>query len=265
MFAALDENPTTWDSASNNTGTSWGGGVHVGLLWLLRENHTRVGLNYQSSVSHQFHGNSSLTGPLADPTGNFNPDNVFLSNQLVSNNIQFPNIVTLSGYHDVNEAWALLGSVVFTGWNTVKEIALDNVAGFNPIASSPELIDFVSTETYRNAWRGALGVNYKINDKWLLRAGGGYDQTPTINAERTVRMPDADRWALSIGAHYQPHPQWVIDAGYTYLQSVRATVDKTIALGSVNSFGVNAAGHSYVSVVGAQIKWLIDKPRCVDK
>ena len=263
LLAELSQNPMAWDSSSNNTGQSFGGGVHVGLMGMWNEDHTRVGLNYQSRVSHQFNGTSKLTGPLADPQTLFTDPNynaVYSSNSLQSNAIQLPDIVTLSGYHDLNEKWALLGSVVFTGWGTFKNIALDNVAGFDPAAFNNSLVDFVSTENYRNAWRGALGANYHINDRWMLRFGGGYDQTPTVNAYRDARIPDADRWAISVGAHYQPHPRIVIDAGYTYLQAINGTgIDKTIALGDANEFTVVANGKAYVNVVGAQIRWMIDK------
>lgn len=254
--------PTEWDSTSDNEGNSWGYGFHAGIMMMFHEDHTRIGLNYQSKVSHTFRGTSQLTGPLADPTGGFAPDSIYSSDSLVSNNLQFPDILTLSGYQDVNEKLALLGSVVFSGWNDFKTIELDNVAGFNAATNQPDLIDFVSTENYRNAWRAALGANYRINDRWMLRVGGGYDQTPTVNAERTVRMPDTDRWALSVGGHYQPFSQFVIDAGYTYLQAVgESTIDKTIPLGDLNSFAVNAKGHAYANVVGAQITWLIDKSK----
>ena len=265
-----DPDPTEWDSASNNEGDSWGFGFHTGILVMFHENHTRIGLNYQSKVSHTFHGTSQLTGPLADPSGAFALDSVFTSDSLVSNNIQFPYIVTLSGYQDVNEKLAVLSSLVFSGWNSFKTIELDNVAGFNATSYQPELIDFISTENYRNAWRVALGANYRVNDQWMLRLGGGYDQTPTINAERTIRMPDADRWAVSIGGHYQPYSQIVIDAGYAYLQSIdgssidstiNPTVHKTIPLGDLNQFSVNAKGHAYANVFGAQITWLIDKSK----
>lgn len=264
-----EQDPTRWDGSSDNKGDSWGYGFHAGIMMMFHEDHTRVGLNYQSKVSHTFRGTSQLIGPLGDPSGQFAPDSVYDSDSLVSNNIQFPDIVTLSGYQDVNEKLAVLGSVVFSGWNDFKTIELNNVAGFDATTNQPELIDFVSTENYRNAWRFALGANYHINDQWMLRVGGGYDQTPTVNAERTVRMPDADRWALSVGGHYQPFPQFIIDAGYTYLQSVNGSsvgdtmnpmVDKTIPLGDLNSFSVNAHGHAYAHLVGAQLTWLIDKP-----
>ena len=262
LLQAIDDNPMAFDSSSNNEGDSWGYGFHAGIMMLFHEDHTRIGFNYQSKVSHTFRGTSELNGPLADSSGNFASDSVFSSDSLVSNTLQFPDIFTLSGYQDVNEKFALLASVVFTGWNDFKAIELDNVAAVDVVTQQSALVDFVSTENYRNAWRFALGANYKINDQWMLRAGGGYDQTPTINAERTVRLPDADRWALSVGAHYQPFAQFVIDAGYTYLQSIDSSnplIDKTILLGETNSFSVNAEGHASVHVVGAQITWLIDK------
>ncbi len=52
--------------------------------------------------------------------------------------------------------------------------------------------------------------NYRVNELWMLRVGGGYDATPTNDAYRDVRLPDVDRWALSVGAHYQMKPNLVL-------------------------------------------------------
>lgn len=251
--------PYLLDSVSKNKGHSFGVGFHAGILSAFNDNRTRVGLNYQSSITQSFNGSSQLTGRLADPIFR-NPNAVFLSNHLSSNPIELPSVTTLSGYHDINQQWALLGSVVYTGWRSLKNIQLNQVAAFSPEIEQV-LVNANSTQNYHNSWRFAVGANYHVNDKWLMRVGGGYDQTPTSNAFRDVRLPDPNRWALSIGTHYQVVPSVGIDAGYTYLFAANTPViNITEALGTTSNYHVNARGNVHAQLIGLQAVWTIDQP-----
>lgn len=257
LLQLLGLNPTGFDSQSYNKGDSFGVGFHAGALLQFNEDHTRIGVNYQSQVSQQFTGYSRLNGPLANT-----PNGYFWSNNLISNDINLPEIVTLSGYQDVNDSWAVLGSVVYTGWSSLKTIELNNVAasalvGGN-IVNLP--VNVVSPQNYRDAWRFALGLNYKVNSDLLLRVGGGYDQTPTVDADRDVRLPDSDRWALSVGGHYQFKPNLGMDVGYTYLKAVgNSRINKTTAIGATSSYTVNSDISAFAHLVGAQLVWKIDQ------
>ncbi len=255
--------PTTLDSLSYNKGHSFGVGFHAGVLGTFNDNHTRIGLNYQSKMAHTFHGYSELTGRLADPSLT-NSAAAFRNNGLFSNNMELPEVATLSAYQDINQNWALLGSVVYTGWNVFRTIQLNNVAAYSSDLGSQVVVNSTSAENYRNAWRASVGANYHVNDNWMLRFGGGYDQTPTVNSERDVRLPDVDRWSLSVGAHYQMRPSIGFDVGYTYLFATGVTnVNRTDALGTTSSYNVTAHSKPTASLVGLQAVWTIDQPEAV--
>lgn len=261
-------NPYAVDSLSYNKGSSFGIGFHAGLMGMFNDNHTRLGLNYQSKMRHVFHGYSQLSGPLANVGNIFIPlnltPNVTRSNDLTSNPINLPDVLTLSGYHDLNEKLALLGSVVYTGWSSLKTIQLKNVQ-VPSVAGNGALtqvnINSIAYQNYSDVWRIAVGANYHVNDVLMLRAGAGYDATPTNNIDRDVRLPDVDRWALSVGAHYQMRPSIGFDVGYTHLfQAEDTAVNKFIPLGATSSYTVNAVTHANANLVGAQVVWTIDQP-----
>ncbi|KTD25024.1 long chain fatty acid transporter [Legionella lansingensis] len=265
--------PNFVDSESFNQGDSVGVGFHAGVLAMFNDNHTRVGLNYQSEMRHKFHGFSRLNGRLASPgldiTDPFSvltadPRAVFQNDTLSSNNIDFPDVVTLSAYQDINEKLALLGSIVYTGWDSIKTIELNNAVAYAPpsatFAGGQVLVNTISTENYDNAWRFAIGANYRFNEQWMLRVGGGYDETPITDAFRSIRIPDASRWALSIGGHYQMRPNLGIDAGYTHLfADGHPTVNRTDITGATSTYTVNAVGDAHADLVGIQVNWILDK------
>lgn len=268
VLNALDLNPMLADSLTYNKGHSFGVGFHVGVLGMFNDNHTRLGVNYQSEMRHEFYGYSRLTGPLAS-SGNilvpflFPAPGVFQSDDLFSNAIDLPDVVTISAYHDVNDKFALLGSLVYTAWSSFKTVQLSNVAAprfaANGAVSQVKAIS-ISPQNYSDTLRVALGANYHVNDKLMLRVGGGYDPTPTNDVDRDVRLPDADRWALSAGAHYQATNNIGLDIGYTYLFAADdATINRTDAFTATTSYNVTATGTARASLVGVQATWVIDK------
>lgn len=256
------ETPTYLDSLSYNKGHSFGMGFHAGILGMFNDNHTRVGLNYQSQVKHQFHGYSELTGRLADAENDFeNPNAIFRSDELFSNSVALPDVTTLSVYQDVNEHLALLGSIVYTGWDSFKIVQLNNVAAINSAAQENSFVNSSTIENYDNAFRVAIGANYRVTDQWMLRVGGGYDHTPTTDEHRDVRLPDASRWATSIGAHYQMRPNLGFDLGYTYIWAdENSKINKTTAIGTTSSNNVTARGDNHVHLAGLQAVWKMDEP-----
>lgn len=271
LMQAFGFPPNFVDSESFNKGDSFGIGFHAGAMVMFNDNHTRIGLNYQSKMRHTFHGYSKLTGRFASPGLNIadpfsvltsDPNASFRLNSLSSNNIELPDVVTLSAYHDVNDKLALLGSIVYTGWNSLRTIQLNNVVAYAPPPIAGVVaVNSSSVEDYDNAWRFAVGANYHVNEQWMIRVGGGYDQTPVTDTYRTIRVPDADRWALSIGTHYQVKPQLGLDLGYTHLFAVGdPKVNRTDITGTTSTYNVNADVDAHADLVGVQVTWIIDQP-----
>ncbi|WP_058473603.1 OmpP1/FadL family transporter [Legionella quateirensis] len=259
--------PYILDSQSYNKGQSFGVGFHAGVMAMFNDNHTRLGLNYQSKIRHHFHGFSILGGKLADPRLTLanpfaaNVNSMFRSNDLNSNIIDLPDIVTISGYQDVNETIALLASVVYTNWSTLRTIELNNVAvpntAVNPVRQTK--LNSISAQNYSDTWRATVGANYHVNPNLMLRVGGGYDATPTNDVDRDIRLPDTDRWALSVGAHYQARPTIGVDIGYTHLfTGSDPKINRTDFIGTTSYYNVNAGGKAGANLVGAQLVWTID-------
>jgi long-chain fatty acid transport protein len=286
LATALGLPANYYDSGSVNKGDSLGFGFHAGFLVMLNDNHTRIGFNHQGTVKHKFHGYSRLTGRMA---GSFAgptpapysgpPTATFISDILQSNISQFPGVSTLSVYHDASDRIALLGSVVYTSWDVFKDIVLNNVAGpgrFSPFAGPQAgnlLLQSASSTNYKNTWRFAAGANVKANDNLMVRVGGGYDETPTTNLDRDIRLPDASRWAFSIGGHYQVREDLGVDFGWTHLwinkggtvNKTERTVGTRSQAGYPVTFTVNGKASGHAELIGIQTVWTVDKVAPVTK
>lgn len=234
---------TTNDSVSKNKGTSTGFGTHLGFLYTTLSGHS-YGLNYQSSVVHEFKGSSSLAGPLA--TNNYQS-----SDLLFSDPISMPAQVTFSSNNIINDKLTVSSTVSYTFWSVFQNITLHNVVGLGGIP-----FDVVVSENFRDTWRIAGGLKYKYSDKLGLRMGLGYDQTPTNNTDRSLRLPDTDRIALAAGAHYQVTNTIGLDVGWTHFFMNDTQIDNT-TISSANSIYVNAGVKSNVDLFGGQLTWQI--------
>lgn len=240
----------TRDSLSNNEASDWGYGWHTGLLYQLTPA-TRLGLSYRSQVVFHPAGTSTLTGPLANAYPYISPAK---SSSMVQTDVTLPPMTTLSLYHQVNERLALMGSTYYTQWNTIKAINLHNVISAKSPLNPTGLIDVSLPQHYRNTWRFSVGANYQLMPELLLRAGVGYDQTPTIDSERSLRLPDANRTLVSIGTHYQATRMVGLDLGYTHIFFKDARINYTATAGSAATENIGVSKNA-ADLIGAQITW----------
>jgi long-chain fatty acid transport protein len=236
-----------FDTDGYATATSNAIGYHLGALYQFSEE-TRIGIGYQSKVIHHMSGNSKFIGPLAnDLAGGEQYSGDY------STNVNLPATTTLSLFHTLNTQVDIMGSITYTQWSIFKEVVMQNVAGIEDGESSNN-ITVVTPENYRNTWNYSVGGNLHINPQVFLRAGVGYDQSPTNNVDRDVQLPDADRVAVALGGHYQATKSLGFDLGWTHFFQVNPSINNVEVVGdqvTTTSGSVNANADVY----GLQMKW----------
>jgi long-chain fatty acid transport protein len=235
------------DTRSKNTGDDTAFGYHAGILFQFTPQ-TRVGAAFHSQVIHRMTGTSKFVGPLA----NGGDGGVQKSNNLKAT-IVIPPFAVFSAFHRFNSKWAILGSATYTKWDAFKHIHLHNVESIDD-GLDATLSNIMVVEDYKNTWNFALGAHYTPVEKWTIKAGLGYDQSPTRGRTRNVQLPGQDRIAVSTGVHYQVLQKLGLDVGYTHLFIRRANINNTQDLGAES---VTTVGNSksYANVYGLQLTW----------
>lgn len=66
----------------------------------------------------------------------------------------------------------------------------------------------------------AVSAEYAVDTALTARGGIAHDETPTTDADRTVRVPDGDRIWLSAGLSYDIAETTTVDLAYNYLHVV---------------------------------------------
>ncbi|MHB1947316.1 MAG: OmpP1/FadL family transporter [Gammaproteobacteria bacterium] len=235
------------DTKSHNEASDTGYGWRVGALYQFTDC-TRLGINYRSKVTHHAKGNSYFIGPLAT-------DGISQESTNLKANATLPAVTSFSLFHSVSKCWDIMGTVAFNQWSVFKNLILQNVAGIN--AANEHVSDLVVTvpEHYHNAWNVAFGANYHPNEKWIIRTGVGYDESPTNNNYRNLQLPDSDRIALAFGAHFQATKQVSFDAGYTHIFAMNTRINNLSQPFGPEIVTTNGSTKASADVYGLQLRW----------
>lgn len=240
-----------WDSDGINSASDTAYGMHAGILYEVNES-SRVGLSYHSQVVHHLTGNSSFSGPLVRealeiPSGT-------ITNRRTKLNITLPPYTALSAYHKLNPSVAVMGSVIYTQWNTLQNLVLHNVTGIQDLAASTNIIVTVPMH-FHNTFNFSVGTDYIATEKITLRGGLGYDQTPVSNTYRNAMLPDNNRYVIALGGHYQTTSTIGFDVGWEHLFIKQARVNPPPQVTGDQIVTTNGNVSGGADVFAAQVVW----------
>lgn len=226
--------PLLPDGSSSLEGDGWNFGWNVGAQ--IHKGPWDVGLSYRSAIEHELDGdvNIVLTGPLA-------PNSVSTAGVARFNT---PWFASASVRYAVTDRLTLNAQVDRIGWSEFDAIRVEFPNGGDVIR-----------QDYKDVTTGAIGLDYALSDKTTLRAGVGYDPTPTRDRLRTARIPDADRWLFSVGGSTEMTEGVTLDAGLTYIAFNDSTLrdDRTFYAGTPAAVTTHLRGEAEGSAVVASI------------
>ncbi|MBD8512320.1 outer membrane protein transport protein [Photobacterium sp. WH24] len=192
------------DKSVNMEGDTWGFGWNVGALFELNDNN-RFGLSYRSQTDMDFEGDfTDYTGRITGSPNNTVPGDL---------TVVLPAIAEFSGFHQLNNQWAVHYSVQWTQYSKFEELRATGdqcVPGYDGSAGLCLLKD----EKYDDTFRYAIGTTYNINTEWTVRGGYAFDEQA---GKPTLSIPDTDRNWFTAGATYNYNANLSFDAGIAYL------------------------------------------------
>lgn len=175
-------------------------GFTAGIL-ITPANGTTIGLGYRSKIDHDLEGTFHIS---TTPT-KFD----------ISADVTLPEIVTLSLRQELTPGWTLLGSVEWTNWSRVPELAIICEAA---ACGGPGTPFNTLPLGWEDGWFFSAGLEHQYSDQLTLRGGFAYEKSPIQSAEgRTIRVPDADRYWLSAGASYKYSEWTTLDLSYAHV------------------------------------------------
>jgi long-chain fatty acid transport protein len=226
LYAKLDQKAAVNNSAvPGQTGLSDGKleiedddvgfNFNLGLLLEPREG-TRFGLTYRSETDLEFEDVASLKniGPVLQ--GLLNASG--LAGSKVDIDMTLPQAVMLSGYHQINDKWAIMGNI---GWQEWSEFGKQNLT-----LQSTATTKFTQDLDYDDTWHFALGAQYRFADRWLWSVGTAYDSSPTDEDNRTPDLPLDRQIRIGSGIQYDWNNDVTLGVAYEYLDAGDAKIDQ---------------------------------------
>ncbi len=202
-------------------GDEWGYGWNAGILYEVDPNN-RFGFTYRSEVKIDFDGDYKSSIPTyinpINQAGNFGLP-YGTSGQTVPGalTLNLPEMWELSGYHKVAPQWAVHYSLTYTSWSQFQEL--------KATGSNGQTL-FYKDESFKDAYRIALGTSYFYDENWTFRTGIAFDDSPVPAENRSISIPDQDRLWLSAGASYAFNQDASVDVGLSYMHGQHVTVEE---------------------------------------
>jgi long-chain fatty acid transport protein len=192
-------NETFPGNVAEVSGDDIGFGFIVGAAWDPFPG-TSLGVRYRSSIDLELEGSFSRSYVIPG-LGSFAGDGTA--------DLTLPGSVNFGFTQSLSDDWRIMAEAEFTNWSVYDQIVLDGVNAPMPL---------IDEQNYDDSWMAALGAEYDWSDALTLRAGVGFDQTPTTDEFRTTRVPDGDRVWVSVGFSWEVTERFGVDAAYTFIE-----------------------------------------------
>ena len=128
-------------------------------------------------------------------------------------------------YHDINDRFALLGTVGWEDWSSMENVNLSTSSGGT--AALPR--------NWKDTWHFAGGLHYRLSKPWLLQFGIAYDTSPVDAEDRTADMPVDRQIRYNIGTQFTKSETLTIGGAFEYADLGDAEINNSQLKGSYES------------------------------
>lgn len=178
---------------------AWAAQLNLGALYEPVPG-TRIGLTYLSKADLDFSDQADVSGFGDSLTGILG-----LGSRTIDLGMTMPQAVMVSGYHELREGLALLANVGWQDWSAFGKV---------DVAVSDTRIDLTTDLDYQDTWHGALGVQYRISEQWLLTTGMAYDSAMMDEEDLGPSLPVGEQWRFALGGLYDWSQDLTLGAAY---------------------------------------------------
>jgi len=227
----------------NVEGYGYGFGWNAGYLFSFNDDNSRFSVSYRSKIKQTIKGEfdwdfSRVTGRIPNPN---DPLSVLTTGALDAKTyieqyvrpdtdstikLTTPEVAIAGLFHQITPKLALMTTVNWTRASRLNELRIQAEDRTDPDGNTIRQGDVVVKTKFRDVFKLGLGANYRLNERWMARAGLGYEQTPVPNAQaRHASLPDANRRLYSLGLNYMKDKKTSIDLAYSFISLEDVSAD----------------------------------------
>jgi len=198
------------DSQMKVTGDSIAAGVAAGISYNPPIEGMKLGLGFRSRMTHDLdlkarvRANETQRAVLNATTGG-----ALKSDGKAELNL--PSMINFGVSQDINEKWRVMLDISWSEWSVMDELTLKYDRRLLGQRSTTQEMK------WDDNWRFALGTDYRLTPKVVLRFGVAMDETPVQDDYRNTKLPDSNRYWVSTGLGYKVNEHVRMDFGYVHL------------------------------------------------
>jgi long-chain fatty acid transport protein len=178
----------------------WTVNAKLGVLYQF-DDATRLGLAYTSAARYHFDLNPTVLG----------------QQTLVAQELNAPQQVMLSAFHQLNPKWAVMGNL---GWQDWSDYNHNQINGAEV------------SQQFQDTWHAALGAQYQYSEKLRLNTGFAYDSSFYKDQQNSsLTLPAGNTWRFGVGAQYQLDKTSSVGLAFEYMRVDTSVVNN---LGPLN-------------------------------
>ncbi len=239
--------PGTDDAFVDVSANDWGLGYTMGVQGALGDRVT-FGASFASKIEHRLDGDAqfdistSISGQtLAGAAGLFQDTGA-------ASAFTTPATLQFGVQIEMTPETRLLASAVQTRWKSFDQLTIT--------FANPVQLAETTTQNWKNAWAGAVGVERDFGPAQTVRLGVMYEQDPANPAFSTPRVPGASRVWLAAGYSHDLSERAELHLAASYVFAETTPLNESAALPE-NLFRGSFTGDVDISsfVAGAGIDW----------
>lgn len=224
--------PPQFDPSSFLKGESWGVGFTAGATVTPWEG-TALGIGYRSSVHHDLNGSIGVPILALAPVAG-----------QVRSSLNTPDKLSVGLTQAISPVARVSLGFEWDNWSRLGDIAVVSKTLGVPVNDLPL--------KYKDGFLYAIGGEYDVSSALTLRAGFSYETSPIDFTNRSVRLPDGDRYGLNVGASYHWNQQLTLNIAYSHLfldkSRILAGLGRDYNVGNIAFAGVVDSSVDIVSV-----------------
>ncbi|HET7360391.1 MAG TPA: outer membrane protein transport protein, partial [Salinimicrobium sp.] len=202
----------------------------------------RIGVNYRSLITMNAEdGEADFENVPNTPLAPFN-DTTFDAS------LPLPAELTLGVSYELNDKWLFAFDFNRTYWDVYESLDID--------FADPNIPDSKNPRNYQNANTYRFGAQYKVTNRFVLRAGYYYDVSPVQEGYFAPETPRNDSQGFTAGLSLKVTSKLAIDASFAYVRfdEINASYDYYMENGQPVPFGGTYKSSAFIPGIGLTYK-----------
>lgn len=183
-------------------------GFNLGVFYTATEK-LSIGIDYRSEIMMDVTDGDAKFHVPASVGASIPAENKFSASLPLPANLDF------GVSYQATEKLLLAAEVNWAMWGTYETLEFT-------FEEKGELLNSKSPREYKDTFIPRIGAEYQLNDKFTLRAGAYYDQSPTNEDYFTPETVSLDNLAFTLGVGFHPSERLSIDLSYLQISGLEA-------------------------------------------